>query len=141
MFKIFFCIHCGFKCTATVWSTFNVNNSAQSFTPNKRFYMHSAFSRYIRPGATFVTINNNDSVAALSADGSALTIVVRNGDTSATHNFTYDLTSLPSIGSSVQVYRTSRTENLAQMPAVAISNWSFTAALPPYSITTFVVPL
>ena len=36
----------------------------------ERFYMHAAFSRYIRPGATFVDVNNANMVAAVSPDGS-----------------------------------------------------------------------
>ena len=56
--------------------------------------MQAGFSRYIRPGATFIDVNNSDMVAAVSADGHTLALVVRNGDTSASKGFTFDLTSL-----------------------------------------------
>jgi O-glycosyl hydrolase len=123
------------------WTSFTVNDSRESWTPVKRFYMQSGFTRYIRPGATFVDINNADMVAALSADGSTVTIVVRNGDTQASRGFTFDLTSLPSLGANVDAYRTSASEDLVRLPAVALQNWSFTATVPAYSVTTFVVPL
>jgi len=70
-----------------------------------------------------------------------LTIVVRNGDTSASHGFTFDLTALPTGGTTAQALRTSRTENLVSLPAVAIQGWSFVATVPAFSITTFVVPM
>ena len=66
--------------TAANWTSFNINATQQSATPVKRFYMHAAFSRFIRPGATFVNIDNANMVAALAGDGTSLTVVVRNGE-------------------------------------------------------------
>jgi O-glycosyl hydrolase len=126
---------------AATWTSFTVNDTQESWTPVKRFYMQSGFTRYIRPGATFVDIDNADMVAAVSADGSMLTIVARNGDSATSKGFTFDLTSLPSLGASIEAYRTSSNENLAHLPAIAPAGWSFTATLPAYSVTTFVIPL
>lgn len=123
------------------WTSFTVNDAQQTWTPVKRFYVQAGFSRYIRPGARFVDIGNADMVAALAADGRSLTIVARNSDANASKTFTFDLTSLPSVGSSVEVYRSSATENLAHLPSAAIKDWSYTATVPPYSVTTFVVAL
>ena len=103
--------------------------------------MQAGFTRYIRPGATFVDINSADMVAAMSADGATLAIVVRNGDTAASKGFTFDLTSLPSIGASIEAYRTSANEDLVHLPAVTVQNWSFSATVPAYSVTTYIVPL
>ena len=80
-------------------------------------------------------------VAAVSADGRTLALVVRNGDTAASKGFTFDLTALPSVGASAEVRRTSRTENLVPLTAVPIASWSFVATVTPGSITTFVVPM
>jgi O-glycosyl hydrolase len=126
---------------ANTWSSFTVNDAKESWTPLKRFYMQAGFTRYIRPGATFVDINNADMVAATAADGATITIVVRNGDTAASKGFTFDLTSLPSLGTTVEAYRTSASEDLAHLPAVTVQNWSFTATVPASSVTTYVVPL
>ena len=123
------------------WASFVLNDAQQNFSRLKRFYMHAGFSRYIRPGATFVDIDDADMVAAVSADGATLTVVARNGSTTASKAFTFDLTSLPSVGASVTTRRTSRTEDLASLPAVAIEGYSFVATLPAYSVTTFVVPM
>jgi O-glycosyl hydrolase len=123
------------------WASFALNDSRQTFTYLKRFYMQAGFSRYIRPGATFVDVNNPDMVAAVSADGLTLALVVRNGDTAASKGFTFDLTALPTIGAAADARRTSRTENLVSLAAVPIADWSFVATVPPASITTFVVPM
>jgi O-glycosyl hydrolase len=123
------------------WASFAVDNGRQTFTFLKRFYMHAGFSRYIRPGAAFVDIDNTDMVAAVAADGAALTVVVRNGDTAASKTFTFDLTGLPTVGTAVDVHRTSQTENLVALSAIPISAWSFSATVTPFSVTTFVVPM
>lgn len=127
--------------TSPTWTSFVFDDKKQSFTPNKRFYMHSGFSRYIRPGATFVSIDNTDMVAALSSDEASLTIVVRNGDKSATRKFTFDLTRLPVLPASIDVYRTSSSENLAHIDPITPGDWSFTATIPASSVTTFVLAL
>jgi O-glycosyl hydrolase len=121
------------------WASFAVNNNQQSFTLLKRFYMHAGFSRYIRPGATFLRIDAADMVAAEAADGSHVTLVVRNGESTA-KTFTFDLTALTSVGAAVDVHRTSATENLAQLSAIAISGYAFSATMPGNSVTTLVIP-
>ncbi len=103
--------------------------------------MHAGFSRYIRPGATFVDVNDTDMVAAVSADGATLTLVVRNGDTAATKGLTLDLTALPTVGTTTQLFRTSRTENLASLAAATVQDFSVVLMLPPYSVTTVVIPM
>ena len=123
------------------WASFTLDDKKQTFGYLKRFYMQAGFSRYIRPGATFIDINSSDMVAAVSGDGHMLTLVVRNGDTSASKGFTFDLTALPSLGSTVEVHRTSRTENLVMVTPVPIQNWSFVATVPAFSVTTFVIAL
>ena len=122
------------------WASFAVNNSQQSFTLLKRFYMHAGFSRYIRPGATFIRLDEADMVAAQAADGSQVTVVVRNGDSAASKSFTFDLTALASVGAAVDVHRTSRSENLAAVTAIPIAGYSFTATVPAGSVSTFVIP-
>jgi O-glycosyl hydrolase len=123
------------------WASFALNDGQQTFTATKRFYMHAGFSRAIRPGATFVDVDNPDMVAAVSADGRSLALIVRNGDTAASKGFTFDLTALATVGVTADAHRTSRTENLVSLPAVSIQGWSFVATVPAYSITTFVVPM
>lgn len=121
------------------WASFAVNDSQQSFTLLKRFYMHAGFSRYIRPGATFLRVDEAEMVAAEAADASRVTLVVRN-DGAAAKSYTFDLTALHSVGPAVSVHRTSATENLAELSAIPIAGYAFTASMPAHSVTTLVIP-
>ncbi|MFL5308467.1 MAG: glycoside hydrolase family 30 protein [Polyangia bacterium] len=123
------------------WQSITLDDTKQSWTPVKRFYMHAAFSRFIRPGATLLAVNGPDMVAAIAPDGASIAVVVRNGDTSATKSFTFDLTPLASVGTQVTALRTSRTENLATLTPIAIKAWSFTVTIPAYAVVTLVIPL
>lgn len=123
------------------WASLTLNDGDQTYSPLKRFYMHANFSRYIRPGATFVEVNDADMVAALSPDERSLTLVVRNGDRSASHGYTIDLTSLPSVGATASAHRTSRTENLAALEPIAVEDYRVVVTAPPFSVTTFVIEL
>lgn len=123
------------------WASIVLDDENQSFATLKRYHMHANFSRFIRPGATFIEVDNEDMVAALSADGESLALVVRNGDKTASKSFTFDLARLASVGAEVQVLRTSRTENLVPLAKLPIQDWSFVAKIEPFSITTFLVPL
>jgi O-glycosyl hydrolase len=123
------------------WASFTLNDSKQTWSPLKRFYMHAGFSRYIRPGAVFVDIDDGNMVAALAPDGHSLAIVARNGDTSKSKGFTFDLTALASLGPMVEAHRTSRSEDLVTLPAIAIDGYRFVATIPAFSVTTFVVAL
>ena len=123
------------------WATVTLNDSQQTWAPLKRFYMQAGFSRFIRPGAVMLALSGPDMVAALAADGQSIAVVIRNGDASASESFTFDLTPLDAVGAQVSAYRTSRSENLATLPAIPIDKWSFTVTLPATSVTTLVIPL
>jgi O-glycosyl hydrolase len=125
---------------ALSWASVTLDDKKQSFAPLKRFYMHAGFSRYIRPGSMFVDIDDANMVAARTPSGNAFVIVVRNGDASAEKKYTFDLTSLPSVGAAAEAHRTSRTEDLAAVPNVAIDGFRMVVTVPAYSVTTFVVP-
>ena len=126
---------------ARAWASVALNDAQQTFSKVKRFYMHAGFSRYIRPGAVFVDVDDADMVAALAADGHSLTIVARNGDKSATKAFTIDLSALPAVGAMAEVHRTSRSEDLAALPSITIEDYALSVSLSPYSVTTLVVPI
>jgi O-glycosyl hydrolase len=123
------------------WASITLNNANQTYSPLKRFYMHAGFSRYIRPGAVFVDVDNSNMVAALSEDRHQLSIVVRNGSTTQSQSYTFDLTSLPPLGAVADSFRTSRTEDLKQQEPLVIEDFSLVVDVPAYSVTTIVVPI
>lgn len=126
---------------AVNWTSFSVNDARETWQPLKRFFAQAGFSRYIRPGATFVDIDDANMVAASSRDGTRLTVVVRNGDAAGSRSYTFDLTSLPSVGAAAEVHRTSTTEDLVELAPVPITGYRFDATVPAQSITTFVIPV
>jgi len=115
---------------AVSWTSFSVNDAQESWQPLKRFFAQAGFSRYIRPGATFVDIDDANMVAARSGDGRSLTVVVRNGDAAGSRSYTFDLTSLPSVGATVEVHRTSPTEDLVELAPIPIARYRFDATVP-----------
>ena len=102
-----------------------------------KFWTLMQFSRFLRPGMTFVGIDDRSSVAALGADGRSLVVVtVNRGD--AERRVTFDLSKLNTFGARVTPFRTSATENCAAQVPGTVQDGRFTDALPPKSVTTFV---
>jgi O-glycosyl hydrolase len=122
------------------WGSFYVNNSAQTFTLTKKFYMHSNYSRFIRPGYAIIGADNENVLASISPDSKKLIIVATNPNKTASSSFTYNLSKFANVDSTVEVYRTSSSLDLAKS-AVAVSNKSITDNLPAYSINTYVIKI
>lgn len=122
------------------WGSIYVNNANQSFTLTEKFYMHSNYSRFIRPGYTIIGANNEKTVAAISPDKKKLVIVATNDNKYSSENFTFNLSRFSGVNSSVEVYRTSSSLSLAKSNLVA-SNKIISDNLPPYSINTYVINL
>lgn len=122
------------------WGSIYVDNSAQTFTLTEKFYMHSNYSRFIRPGYIIIGADNANTVAAISPDQKKLVIVATNDNTSASSSFAFSLSKFSKVNSSVEVYRTSPNLNLIKSNITA-SNKSISDTLPPYSINTYVIDL
>ncbi|WP_010681070.1 glycoside hydrolase [Acetivibrio cellulolyticus] len=122
------------------WGSIYVDNSAQTFTLTEKFYMHSNYSRFIRPGYKIIGADNANTVAAISPDKKKLVIVATNDSTSSSSSFTFNLSKIANVNSSVEVYRTSSSLSLAKSNITA-SNNSISDTLPAYSINTYVITL
>ncbi|GEM_PF-5805541 len=77
-------------------------------------------------------------LASLLPSFRPLTIVTTNW-TANTVPVTYKLSNFASLGTSAQGYRTSATQNLANVGTVAVSGGAFVGSLPPNSVTTWVI--
>ena len=104
-----------------------------------KYWILAGFSRYLRPGSTFIEIKDPNSVAALDATGHTLVIVTANRD-DADRTVTFDLSKFNMVGVHPSAFRTSPTESLAPQPAPAVRDGRLTAPLPRRSLTTFVLP-
>jgi hypothetical protein len=120
------------------WMTIQTIQSSQSFTYTGRYYMHAAFSRFIRPGSRIISSSDTNSVAALAPNGN-LVVVLRNAAT-ASASYTVDLSKFASIGNAATVYRFSLPGSLAKQPDLAISNKQISFDAPAQTITTLVIP-
>ena len=119
------------------WRSLALNHSKQTFTPNARFYMHAAFSRFIRPGSRIIDSDNGNTLAALREDG-ALVLVVRNSGTSDV-KYEFDLRGFDKIGASAKVVRFELPGSLKARSDIAVSGKTLSMTAPAQTITTMVI--
>lgn len=127
--------------SADGWGFFkNVLNNTQttSYTVNKKYYVMGNYSKFIRPGYKIIGISDANTLAAYDAASSKLVLVTTNSATTDT-SVTYDLSKFTATGSSAAVYRTSSTEDLAQLSNATVTNKTFTANAKASSVTTYVI--
>jgi hypothetical protein len=108
------------------------------YTTNEKYYVMGNYSKFIRPGYQFIAINDANSLAAYDASSGTLVIVTTNSGAQDT-NVTYDLSGFTTVGDSAIPYRTSPGENLAQLPAIGVSDNAFATVSKARSVTTYVL--
>lgn len=113
------------------------------YTVNKRCYTIGNYSKFIRPGYYRVGVTNPTPASGVyvssykdDASGKYVTVAV-NQNTSGSNSIDFKINGSLA-GSTVTPYRTSSTENLAQLTDISVTNGTFTATLPANSVTTFV---
>ena len=119
------------------WRSLALNHSKQTFTPNARYYMHAAFSRYIRPGSRIIDSDNGNTLAALRPDG-ALVLIVRNSGSSDV-KYSFDLGEFVKIGTSAKVVRFELPGSLKAQSDIAVSGKTLSMTAKANTITTMVI--
>ena len=109
-----------------------------AYTINEKFYVMGQFSEFIRPGFEILYAGDNDSLAAYNPTNQTLVIVAVNDTTNAA-GLSYDLAGFGGLPSQASATRTSATEHLSPLAAIAVTNQSFSTTLIPQSVTTFVL--
>lgn len=108
-----------------------------TYSFNKRLYTMGQYSRFIRPGDVLVQsesgFNSLYVTAAKDPATGKAALVVINDSVSTIAAPVYGLA-----GSTVEVYRTSATEDLASLGAQPVTNGAFSYSFPAKSVTTFV---
>ena len=110
----------------------------QEYRTTKKYYAFGQYSKFIRPGFQQIGIDNSQAVAFINWDTGQVVIVHTNHN-SGSSSVTYNLSQFNTVGSSVEVYRTSASQNLARLADINVSNKQFSTSLPGYSVTTFLV--
>jgi len=112
----------------------DLNRKSQNYKINRKYYAFAQFSKFIRPGAKFISIGNPNSIAVLKGNQMVIITVSDSAQT-----VTYDLSKFAKLGAEAAATQTSANENLAPQKPIAIEDESFAADLPAKSVTTFVI--
>jgi len=121
------------------WQTIGLNGTAQTFKYTKRYYMHAAFSRFIRPGSRIISSSDTNSLAAIVPSTGNVVIVLRNS-ASGPAAYTVDLTKCAPDAATAQMYRFALPGSLTRIDDEKIDNMKFTFSAPGQTITTCVIP-
>jgi O-glycosyl hydrolase len=138
---------CGTSANASGWDDGLVyydrnyrSNGDLRLVLTKRFYVYAQFSRWIRPGMTRHDVDGTPpGVHALAYQGGGRTVIVAIAPRHATTTTRFDL-QVPWLASATAtVYRTSRRHNAAAGRPLAVEGGVLAVALPPASVTTYVI--
>ncbi len=118
---------------------------AGGYVVSRAFWAMRQHTAFIRPGDTLVSCGDFWSIAAISADRSAITIVVHN-DTAQALRYKFDLTKFISSNEQAARWRTADLEdgtllNCASIPPLIVQSGRYTDLIPPLSVTTYRVQL
>ncbi len=126
------------------WGVAVADHDQEQLILTMKYYVFGQFTRYIRPGSRLIPLDKN-AVAALDPENHCLTLVMLNADP-AEKNVYMDLSAFGQAvvpGSAVRMIRTSggisHGEHWAELPGLTMSEGGFSAALAPFSVTTFLV--
>ncbi len=115
-----------------------LDGSSQTYAAKKQFYALGQYSKFIRPGDLLIDAGNGKSVAGFNPASNKLVLVTYN-DTADDMAVTFDLSKFTTSSATTQVWRTSSTENLAQLSAITISGGTLNVTIPANAITTVIV--
>ena len=105
---------------------------------NRKFYVMGQFSKFIRPGARFIAVDNRDTLAAFDAKKGTLTLVVTNS-TDAAMPVNYDLSGFAALAATARAIRTSPTQNNTELTPNKIDRKILATVNPPQSVTTYLI--
>ena len=118
----------------------NANAATDSFQVPKRLYVVGQFSRFIRPNSVLLLSTSSDSTLQVTAvrpvSGAVAVVLANTGKTS--HTVTVNLSGLSNPPANVTPYRTSASENQAQLSTLPVFSGAFTITVPAKSIVTVV---
>lgn len=105
------------------WSLVESAWSQPRFRVHKNYWVRYQFSHFIRPGYTFLKTDNAHLLAAISPEEQRLVIVILNADTyqEKTEELVFPST-CPFTRSSIHAWRTSCTENAAEITDSLVSH-------------------
>lgn len=131
---------------ATAWAIWqpdypalmSIDYAHQDFTLNQAYYVFENYTRFIRPGFQFLAVTDSQSLAAFCQRCHTLVMVAQNW-TAASRDVNYRLKNFTHLSSRAAIYQTSSVEHFSTLGSVPVHGDSLSYALPPGSVTTFVL--
>jgi O-glycosyl hydrolase len=115
-------------------------NGGEKFYITKKYYSVKQFTKFIRIGSILLNSSNPDAVAFVDMYRNKLIIVQRNA-TNAAVSYDYNLKEFKVVGEKASVWRTSVTENFANLESIPISNNVVKTTSKEQSITTYIIDI
>ena len=127
------------------WGTAVADHDREQLVLTMKYYVFGQFTRYIRPGSRLLVLDG-DAVAAEDPQRGRLVVVAMNAENTE-QPLWVDLSAYGSAvapGAEIQSIRTGGSiadgEHWAALPSLYAAKGGFSAALAPYSVTTFLIP-
>lgn len=122
------------------WCLFRGNFATGEFKRVKNYYVRMNVTRFIRQGYTIINTDSSNTLAAVSPEGDKVVVVALNLEENG-HKANISLNGFGKPGKKAKVYRTSATEDCAELKDAKISSGRIATTLVPMSITTYVIPI
>jgi len=119
----------------TIWARYL--DPTETWTIAKQYYGYKNFTKFIRPGARIIASGDAQTLAAYDPASRQLVLVTYNNSNS-NRSMTYDLSSFSPI-STATPYRTSSSQNLAQLPNSSVTNNQLAVTVAKKSVITYVM--
>lgn len=122
------------------WCMVRGNFSEQTYYRVKNFYVRKQFSHYIKKGSKFLSVPNDNMLAALNPSQDSLTLVLLNNTALVTSHH-IDLNMFNQVSNAIEITRTSESENNISNTNFELNDKLLSVPLPPNSITAAVIPI
>lgn len=118
------------------WGLVSYDPLKKIYQREKSYYVRKQFSKFIKPGYSFIGGTDKNSLAALSPDQKQLVIVIVNEDTTG-KDVIIDLTGFSKTSKSAAMYRTSKNEDCMEIAeGLPVMNKKSMYLAPAKSVTT-----
>jgi O-glycosyl hydrolase len=118
------------------WGLVSYDPKNKTYQREKSYYIRKQFSKFIKPGYTFIAGDDKNSLAALSPDGKQMVLVIVN-EGIAGKNITIELSGFKKTEKLVKVYRTSTDEDCKEIAGgLPVMNKKSDYLAPAKSVTT-----
>lgn len=123
-----------------VWCLMRCNFDSQEYKTVKNFYVRMQITRFFKQGYSIIETDNDEVLAAINPDKTELVLAVINKSEQAKSLILRSKWSV-SYKKNVKTYRTSESENCANVDIYKPLEHAVVYSAPALSLTTFIIPL